>query len=449
MLKQLPMNIFRAYDIRGVYPSTINEDLAFRLGRSLVTYLNATEMIVARDMRVSSPALRDAMVNGILEQGAGVRDIGMVSSDMFYFACGLIKLPGAVVTASHNPPEYNGFKCVKEMPLLISANNGMNEIRDLVLSGNFARSAKRGTVIEEDIRSRYREKIVGLVDVKSLKSLKIVADAANGMGGVAFDIACQDLPLNIIRMFFDPDGRMPNHGGDPLVEKNRLPLKERVLKEKADIGFAFDSDADRFFAIDENGEFVPGDFMTALLGRYFVEKKGGGTVVYDTRASWAVRDLVHSAGGQVIEMRVGHAFIKPKMLESKAVFAGEVSGHFYYPGFYYADSGVLSSLFLLEMLSKEGKSLAELVEPLRDKYFISGEINSRVENSDVAIGKILSTYQGECEVQRIDGISLIGKDWHANIRSSNTEPFLRLNVEALNRSKMEQKREDILGIIRG
>jgi phosphomannomutase len=366
---------------------------------------------------------------------------------MFYYACGISGLGGVIVTASHNPPEYNGFKSVKKMPFLLSAGQGMDEVRDLVFEGNHSPSLRKGNTVKIDINSGYGDKIRELVDLKKIKPLKIVVDAANGMGGVAFDIAYKGLPVEIVRMYFEPDGRMPNHGGDPLIEENRFELQERVVKEKADLGFAFDPDADRFFAIDENGQFLPGDFMTAILGKYFVSKKGSGVVVYDTRASWAIRDLVNSVGGEAIEMRVGHAFIKPKMLETKAVFGGEVSGHFYFPDFYYADSGVLSSLFLLELLETEQKSLAELVEPLRNKYYISGEINARVVDTNLVIDRIIRKYEKDCEIMRIDGISLIGKNWHANIRNSNTEPLLRLNLEALDQALMIQKRDELMGII--
>ena len=440
--------IFKAYDIRGVCPKDLNEDVAYRIGRAFVSYLNVDQVVVGLDMRISSPMLHASLIHGITEQGADVVDIDMVSSDMFYYACGSTGLSGITVTASHNPPEYNGFKMVKRMPELLSGGKGMEELRDLVFKGCYEDTGKKGSVCKVNIKEGYRQKILSLVNVNKIKPMKVVVDASNGMGGVAFDLTYRDIPLEVVKMHFDPDGTFPNHDGDPLLEENRQELQERVVSESADLGFAFDPDADRFFAIDSQGVFIPGDFMTALLGRYLVEKHGGGTVVYDTRASWAVRDLIEAAGGGTVEMRVGHAFIKPKMQEVNAVFGGEVTGHYYFPDFFYADSGVIPSLILLEMLSIYGKSLTNLVEPLKQKYFLSGEINSLVNNPDNILAMIRDAYNGKHKINELDGISIVDKGWHANIRKSNTEPLVRLNVEGLSHTIMEQKRDELLKIIR-
>jgi phosphomannomutase len=276
----------------------------------------------------------------------------------------------------------------------------------------------------------------------------MVVDAANGTGGIAFNTVYRDVSVEVVRMYFEPDGTFPNHGGDPMKEENRRELQERVVQEGADLGCAFDPDADRFFAIDARGEFVPSDFITAILGKYIIEKNSNsGTIIYDTRSSWAVRDLVRGAGGETVEMRVGHPFIKAKMRETGAHFAGEVSGHYYYNKFYCCDSGVLPSLLLLEMLGTYGKSLREVVAPLRRKYFLSGEINLKVRDADASMDIIKDTFRNNLKHPQVDGLGLEGENWHANIRKSNTEPLLRLNVEGLAKKKMEEKRDLIKGLI--
>lgn len=441
--------IFKAYDIRGVFPKHLNEDIAYRIGRAFVTLLDATKVVIGYDMRTSSPALFAALVRGVTEQGASVIDIGLVSSDMFYYATGTTGLPGIVVTASHNPPEYNGFKMVRRMPEFLSGGNGMEQLRDLVIEGRFEKAAQPGSLTRMDIREGFRQKVLSLINPRTLRPMKVVVDASNGMGGVAFDLVNDGLPLEVVKMYFEPDGTFPNHGGDPLLEKNRRELQQRVVSEGADLGFAFDPDADRFFAINSDGSFVPGDYMTALMGKYFMEKHGPGAIVYDTRASWAVRDLVLAAGGEAVEMRVGHAFIKRKMQEVNAVFGGEVTGHYYFRDFFCADSGVIPALILLELLGHYGKSLTELLAPLKEKYFLSGEINSRVQDPDVFLAGIKARYGKEFTIHELDGVSIIGKDWHANIRKSNTEPLVRLNVEGLSPRVMEQRRDEIMALIQG
>ena len=450
---EISKEVFKSYDIRGIYPTGVNEELAYRLGRSLVTYLSGElnsfhRLIVGRDMRNSSPHLYEALVNGVTDQGASVLDIGLVSSDMFYYACGQEKLPGANITASHNPPEYNGFKCVIELPRLLSSESGMDEVYELVSNNTFDSAKKKGKITKLDITKGYKDKIRSIVEIEKIRPAKIVVDASNGMGGVAFDIVFENIPVDIVKMYFEPDGNFPNHGGDPLQEKNRIEIQERVVKEKADMGFIFDPDADRFFVIDNAGTFIPGDFITTLLGKYFIRKNNGGAVVYDTRSSWSVRDIVGEAGGKSIEYRVGHSHIKAKMLETGAVFGGEVSGHYYFPDFYYSDSGVLSALSLLVLLGDEKKTLTELLDSIRNKYHVSGEINSKVEDPDKKIAEIQNIYKKDFEIYFLDGISIVGNDWHANIRKSNTEPLLRLNVEGMSVEIMGKRRDELLKIIR-
>jgi len=373
-----------------------------------------------------------------------------VSTDMFYYACGSMGLPGIIVTASHNPKEYGGFKMVRKLPDLIGGGAGMEEIRDLVVANEFPQSEHTGTITKQDISAGYREKILSLADVSKMQQQRLIVDAANGMGGIAFDLVFRDLPVDLTRMYFEPDGSFPNHGGDPLLEENRRELQERVKQDGADLGFAFDPDADRFFVIDRSGAFVPGDFMTALMGKYLVEKNGGtGGVVYDLRASWAVRDLIEAAGGTVYENRVGHAHIKPRMQKENAIFGGEVTGHYYFKDFYYSDSAALPALVVFEMLSHYGKTMDELIAPLEEKYRISGEINSTVKDADEALSRIKETYGNDYKTYELDGISIVADNWHANIRKSNTEPLVRLNVEAINdKQLMEEKRDELMSLIR-
>lgn len=438
--------IFKAYDIRGIYPQELDDDTAYRVGRAFAVETGAQKVIVGRDIRLSGPALHKELVRGLTEQGADVLDIGLVSVDMFYYACGAQNLTGVMVTASHNPKEYNGFKMVRQMPELVSGE----AMRDKVLSDNFVASGKPGGVRKFSVQDGYRQKVLSLVDVSKIRKMKIVVDPANGMGGPVFDLIYRDLPIEVTRLYFEPDGNFPNHGGDPKVDENTRDLERRIAAEGADLGFAFDTDADRFFAIDGRGKKVANGFLTALIGRYLMEKRGGGRIVTDLISSWAVRDLAAEAGGEAVESRVGHRFIKAVMQETGAIFGGEASGHYYWPDFYFAESAVATSLLVLEMLAHYGKSLAELLNPLEAKYFHSGEINTKVTGPDAILAQIKNRYQSGHKIYELDGVSIVGENWRANIRKSNTEPLLRLNVEAIGgQGLMEQKRDELLGMIRG
>jgi phosphomannomutase len=438
-------DIFKTYDIRGIYPNQVNEDAAYHIGRGFVVFAKAKKVIIGRDVRISGPSLHQALVKGITEQGADVLDIGVVATDMFYFACGTQRLPGIKVTASHNPAKYNGFKLVKKMPDLV----GGETIKDTVLNGNFIVAEKKGSVQKIDIKDEYRTKILSLVDVSKIpQNLKIAVDSANGMGGVAFDLVYKDIPIETVRMFFEPDGTFPNHQGDPFLEENRRDLVEKIKKEQLDLGFAFDTDGDRFFAIDAHGNYVPSDYLGALFAQYLIEKNNGGTIVQDAITGWAVRDLVNQAGGEVVVSRVGHVFIKEAMEKSKAVFGLEKSGHYYLPDFYFAETAVGISLLLLEMLGHYNKPLHELVAPLRKKYHMIEQLNTEIKNPDEVIGRIKDIYKKEYTVEELDGISIIADKWHANVRKSNTEPLVRLNVEAIDDKRlMEEKRDELLKLI--
>ncbi len=439
--------IFKAYDIRGIYPTDLDEATAYAIGRAFVTFLNADRVLVGRDMRLSGPQLFAEVTRGIMDQGADVIDIGMVSTDQYYFACSEMKLPGIMVTASHNPKVYNGFKMVRQMPYLLSGDQGIQDIRRIVEGNAFAPATRQGVMRSADLSERFVEKVLSLIDVAAIKPLKVVVDTGNGMVGPILQRVYSRLPITLVGMYLQPDGNLPNHGLDPLQPENRADLQKRVIAEKADIGFAFDGDGDRFFVIDNRGEFVAGDYLTALLARYLLRKHPGGKIVYDIRASWAVPDLVRGADGEPLVERVGHAFIKRRMADEGVLFAGEVSGHYYFQGFNYADSGIIPSLLVLEMLSTTGKRMSELLRPLEEEYFISGEINSKVSDAKGKLQKLASRY-GDGRIERIDGISVTYPTWHFNVRASNTEPLMRLNLEAKSREEMERRRDEVLGIIR-
>jgi len=444
---QVDPSIFKAYDIRGVYPDPLNEEVAYAVGRAFVKLLACEEVVVGRDMRLSSPAIKEHLIRGLTEQGADVVDIGMVGTDQYYHACATLGRPGLMVTASHNPPEYCGFKMVRNMPYLLSGDSGIQDLRHLVEEEGWGEPLRSGEVRTQDVSQGFIDKVLELVDPTQIKPLKVVADTGNGMVGPILQQVYDRLPVELIGIYLDPDGSLPNHGLDPMQPENRADLERRVIEEGADIGFAFDGDGDRFFIVDDRGHFVPGDFVTALMGCYMLERDPGGKVVYDVRCSWAVPDLIKQAGGTPLVERVGHSFLKPRIFEEGAVYAGELSGHYYFREFYGADSGIVPSLVMLEMLSKRGVKLSELLAPLESKYFLSSEINSRVDDPLAKIEALAKRY-GDGAIERIDGITISFDDWHFNVRPSNTEPLLRLNLEALSQGMMEQKRDEVLEFIR-
>jgi phosphomannomutase len=444
---QVNPSIFKAYDIRGVYPTDLNEEVAYRVGRAFVTFLEVKKVVVGRDMRLSGPSLFDAVIKGLTEQGADVLDIGMVSTDQYYYACAETGLPGLMVTASHNPKQYNGFKMVRQMPYLLSGDSGIQAIRQLVESEAFPTAGQPGQVIKQDFQDAFVDKVLSLIDTASLRPLKVVVDTGNGMVGPILTEVYRKLPVELVGLYLDPDGSLPNHGLDPLMPENRAELQRRVVEEKADIGFAFDGDGDRFFTIDNRGQFVSGDFLTAIMSSYFLEKYPNANIIYDVRASWAVPDLITAAGGTPLMERVGHAFIKRRMANEQAVYGGEVTGHYYFKDFYFADSGILPSLVLLEMLSKRGVKMSDLLAPLEAKYFISGEINSVVADPKGRMQALSETFK-DGEQYWLDGLSVGYPTWHMNVRTSNTEPLLRLNLEAKTAAEMEERRDQVLAIIR-
>ena len=449
--KPIDPSIFKAYDIRGIYGSNLDEEIARDVGRAFAFILKPSKVVVGQDGRTSSPGLAEAIVEGLVAVGVDVVKIGQVSTDMYYYACATQNLPGIMVTASHNPKEYNGFKMVREIPYLLSGDEGIQDIREAIESGNLPDPVDQPGKIEElNVTKGFIDKVMSLVDAKKFKPMKVIADTANGMVGPSLAELFKNIPqVKLTPMYFEVDGTFPNHGGDPLIFENRAELQERVKSEGYDLGFAFDPDGDRFFCIDNRGRFISGDFLTAILSKYFLEKTPGATIVYDVRASLAVKDTIESKGGKALYNRVGHAFIKKRMIDEQAVFAGEVSGHYYFADFYGCDSGLAPMMYLLDLLSKSDKSLDQIVDEFESKYFISGEINSQVPDVPSTLAKVKEIYGASAKnVIEIDGITIENENWRFNVRGSNTEPLIRLNLEAQNKTLMEQKRDEVLKLIR-
>ena len=445
--------IFKAYDIRGLYPSEINEEAAHLIGRGFIAYLGAKRIAVSRDMRLSSPSLAAAFIDGATIAGADVVDYGMLATDMMYFAVASDRHDGgAQITASHNPKEYNGIKMVRREAFPLSGEAGIGDIRDMIAGGNLpAPAVTRGTVTTKDVLADYVKHVMSFIDPSIIKPFNVVLDAGSGMAGMVAPKLFDQLPCRTTRLCFEVDGTFPNHEANPLIEENRRDIVERVKKEKADIGIAWDGDADRCFFIDGDGEFVAGDFVTALLAEAALLKHPGAKIVYDVRASYAVKDTVAKHGGTALMNRVGHAFFKQRMREEGAVFGGEVTGHYYFRDYFYADNGFIPALLILELMSRKGQTLSELLAPLRAKYFISGEINTKLSDMSLIPAKLdaLSAKYSDGNVYSLDGVSVEYPDWHFNVRASNTEPMLRLNLEALTPQLMERKRDEVLVLIRG
>ena len=446
-------SIFKAYDIRGVYPDTLDEDLARDIGRAYVNHLglSGSRVIVARDMRLSGEALENAFIEGVTEAGADVLDLGLVSTDALYFAVGHLGEPGgAMITASHNPKEYNGFKLCREDAIALSLEEGIGQIRDLILSGKTPGAAEfPGSVEEGEISDDYAEHCLGFIQVDNLRPLKIVVDAGNGMAGKMVPPIFERLPLEYIPMYFELDGDFPNHPPSPIEPENTEALRKRVVEEGADFGVAFDGDADRVFIIDEKGGVISGDMLATLVAKNVLEKEPGATIVYSAVCSKAFPELVEREGGTAIRTKAGHSIIKPQMRKYDAAFGGEHSGHFYFRDNYFADSGIIAMLKVAELVSDQEKPVSELLVPI-DPYVRSGEINSEVDDQDEVMQRVEEYYtdRDAGNVDHLDGLTVEFEDWWFNLRPSNTEPLLRLNVEAENRETMEQKRDELLGFIR-
>jgi phosphomannomutase len=444
----LDPKVFKAYDVRGIYGEDLDEEGAYAIGRAYVDEFAPTRIAVGRDMRVHAPAMAAAVVRGAVDAGADVLDIGMVGTEMLYFTVGELGLDGGIaVTASHNPKQYTGMKIVRAGALPVGGESGLLEVRDRALAG-FGEARGGGTVEEVDVYPRFVERVLSFVDVDAIRPLRVVIDAANGMAGAMLLPVLERLPIDAARYYFEPDGTFPNHEPNPLLPENREFIIRATREQHADLGVAYDGDGDRCFFVDDGGEFVPGDFVTALLSQSILAKEPGGKVIYDLRASWAVPETIRRAGGLPLVNRVGHAFIKHRMRQEDAVFGGEVSAHYYFRDFSQADSGVVPFLLMLELISKKGAPLSEVLRPFREQYFITGELNTPVADVDEKLRELEERFGPEGTVSHLDGVSVEADGWHFNVRPSNTEPLLRLNLEARSRELMERKRDEVLSLIR-
>ncbi|MDX6522271.1 MAG: phosphomannomutase [Gaiellales bacterium] len=446
----LSSSAFKAYDVRGVVPDELDAEGAYRLGRAYVAAFEPSVIAVGHDMRLTSPELSQAVSEGAADQGADVVQLGQIGTEMLYFAVGEYGYEGGIqVTASHNPSRYNGMKVVRRGALPVSGDTGLEQIKALA-SGELQAAADRGEISQRDVYAGFHDRVMHFIDADAVRPLKVVLDGSNGMAGPMIGPLLERLPIEAIPYHLDPDGRFPNGEPNPLLEENRQFAIEKVREHGADLGIAWDGDADRCFFIDDDGEFVPGDLITALIAELMLQRNPGATIVYDLRASWAVRDTVAAGGGRALENRVGHAFIKARIRKEDAVFAGEVSGHYYFKDYYWCDTGIVPALVMLELISRSGKRLSELLAPFRERYFISGEINSTVADVALKLQQLKERYRDQAlRVSHMDGISFEFEDWHFNVRPSNTEPLLRLNLEALSQRTMQEKRDEVLALITG
>jgi phosphomannomutase len=451
-----PPGIFKAYDIRGLHGSEMDETTAQAIGRAFARVLGRLRgkdpgelrVGLGRDMRLTSPRMATELRDGLVFEGVTVLDAGMVATEMLYFLVGSRELDGgAMVTASHNPKAYTGVKLIREGALALSGDAGIGDVQREIEAG-LGHAPGGGSFEEVDIWDEYRAHAISFIDPRNVRPMKVVVDGGNGMAGPMVGPTLRGLGLELDELYFQPDGEFPDHEPNPLLEKNRKMIEERVRSAGAELGIAWDGDADRCFFIDGEGVFCDGDFICALLARAALSRNPGATILYDPRSSRAVPDTVSAEGGHSDLSRVGHAFFKQRMREEGAVFGGEVSGHYYFRDFWNADSGTIPALLILELLSLDRRSMAELMAEFRSRYFISGEINSEVDDQEAKMAKIVDRFS-DGEITRLDGVSIDYPDWHFNVRPSNTEPLLRLNLESLvSRQDMEAKRDELLALIR-
>jgi len=440
-------SIFKAYDIRGIFPDQLNSDIAYRIGNGLAGYLKPKAIALGRDMRISSDELFDALASGILDAGVDVIDIGMVSTDGLYFAVGKFGYDGGVmITASHNPKDYNGFKICRQEAQPLSGQAGLDKIREAMENDIIQKSPQRGNIARKDISGEYAEHCLSFINPAKIKPFKIVVDAGNGMAGMTLPPVFEKLPLEVARLYFEPDGTFPNHPASPIELENLVDLQKKIAETKADFGVAFDGDADRMFLVDKFGNQVGGDVVTALVADNLLDKFPGETILYNLICSRAVPELIERKGGKAIKTRVGHALIKPLMKKHNAIFGGEHSGHFYFRDFWFSDSGLIAFLVCLDLLSRSDTRLHEKIAEI-NPYFRSGEINTKVDSVKDKIEQIADSCS-DAELDRMDGLSVAYDDFWFNVRPSNTEPLLRLNAEAVSKEILEEKLKKILQIIR-
>jgi phosphomannomutase len=457
---------FKAYDVRGTYPDQLDELGAWAVGRAYARHLEPAKVAVGRDMRTMAPSVAAALIEGLVSAGVDVVDIGQAGTEMLYFTVASMELDGGIqVTASHNPKEYIGMKVVRRGAQPVGLDSGLDKVRDFAVAelaavpqataGSLPGEGAvepvvgdgRGTVEQRDVLADFVERAAGFVDLEKISGLEVVLDAGNGVGGTMFAPLLERLPITAHTYNFEPDGTFPNHEPNPLLPENRQFIIDKVREHGADLGIAWDGDADRCFFVDDTGEFVPGDFITALLAELTLRREPGAKILYDVRASRAVADRVTAAGGTAIASRVGHAFIKQRIKAEGAAFAGEVSGHYYFSGFYGVDTGIVPALMMLQLVSEHGGKLSTLLAELRSHYFISGEINSRVDDVPMKLQQLKERY-ADARISHLDGVSIDYDDWHCNVRPSNTEPLLRLNLEAFSEADREARRDEVLELFR-
>lgn len=445
------IDIFRSYDIRGIFPNEINEYITQRIGAAFAKFLkeqnpNVKNIVIGRDMRPSSHPLSNALIDGIKSMDVNIIDIGLVSTEMTYFAVGFYGFDaGVMVTASHNPARYNGFKLCREKAIPISANSGLSTIARIIKTSLIDPSGQAGRVIKKDINNDYKTFILSFIG-RQLRPLKIVVDAGNGMAGKIIPPVFNSIPCEIIPLYFELDGNFPNHEANPLDPKNLVELQEKVVKSKAHFGVGFDGDADRCIFVDETGNIVSADIITAVIAREFLIKEKGAAIVYDLRSSKAVAEVINASGGVPVRERVGHSHIKAKMREKDAVFGGELSGHYYYRDNYYADSGLITLIRIMNILGKQNVPMSNLIASFK-RYPSTGEINFEVKDKDAKIKQLADKFS-DGKIDYMDGITVEYNDWWFNVRKSNTEPILRLNMEAKTRKILEEKSKDVINAIK-
>lgn len=441
---EIDLSIFKAYDIRGIYPGQLNEDTAYAIGGAFVSFVKPKEVMIGRDNRISSLPLFLALTQGIVEKGVDVIDVGKICTDMLYFGVAHFGYEsGIMITASHNPKSYNGMKFVRKDAIPISGDTGIYEIRDLVKEGKFGKAGKSGKVKTCNLYKDYKRHVLSFINQEVIKPYKVVMNAGNGMAGLVIQELVKELPIQAIPMHFEPDGTFPGGEPNPLLPEKRVETIERVKEEGADLGVAWDGDGDRCFFIDEQGDFVEGCFITAILAEALLKKHQGEKIVFDPRLIWANIDVVKKNGGIPIITKSGHAFIKERMRRENALFGGEASAHYYFRKNYFSDNGMIPLLLILELMSVSSKPLSALLKPLTSKYFISGEINLRVEDGGRKMKEVEERYN-DGKITHIDGISIEYPDWRFNLRPSNTEPLIRLNIEAKSPNLMEEKKNELL-----
>ena len=451
-------NLIKAYDVRGIVPTDLDENICYLIGQAFVVALKLRkvdggcgQVVIAHDMRPSGPDLVKSFAKGVTEQGVDVLHMGLASTDGLYFATGFLNIAGAMFTASHNPAEYNGIKLAKAGAAPVGQDSGLREITQLVLNGIAKYSGPVGTESSKDLNSEYVKYLHSLVDLKAARKLKVVIDAGNGMGGFSVPKVFENSNFEIVPMYFELDGTFPNHEANPIEPANLVDLQKRVLAEKADLGIAFDGDADRAFFVDEKGQSISPSAITALIAKRELKREPGSTIIHNLITSKSVAEVVKENGGTARKTRVGHSFIKQVMKDTNAIFGGEHSGHFYFRDFWFADSGMLAALHVLAALgeTKDGTTFSSLIKEF-DRYVASGEINTRVKDVSETSKKVKDHFAvaKDVQIEELDGLTFSGDTWWVNVRPSNTEPLLRLNAEAKEHATMEKVRDEVLAIIR-